>query len=245
MLILAAWPAVSLAQGKGDSPAYSRLNTLGVFGAFSGDSSHMLLGEAENRRLLSLGVAYSRRLVMNHAVSWQYDAELVPVALESDPLSIVVEQQTSPTAATYSYDSGPMAHCSPYITHYTEIDPVSGTIYSGTITISCHGRRWIAGEAISPAGMRWSFLPQRKMQLFIGAHGGYMFSTQAIPEDAAGSFNFTFDAGAGIEYFRSKNRSIRVEYRYHHISNNNSARLNPGIDNGLIQVMYCFGFGHQ
>lgn len=226
-------------------PAYSRPNTLGIFGAFSGDSSHILLGEAENRMLLNLGVAYSRRLLINHTVNWQYDAEIVPVALESDPLSIVVEQQTKPTAARYSYNAGPIAFCSPFTTPYSEIDPVTGIAYSGTISVSCHGRRWVVGEAISPAGLRWNFLPQHKLQPLIDAHGGYMYSTKPIPLDDAGSFNFTFDIGAGLELYRSRNRSFRVEYRYHHISNNNSAQLNPGIDNGLIQVTYCFGIGHQ
>jgi len=244
-LILTGMPVASAAQSRDNSPSYSRLNTMGVFGAFSGDSSHILLGQAENRRLLSLGVAYSRRLAMNHEVSWQYDAEVVPVAMESDPLGLVVEQQTSPNTATYSYNSGPLTYCSPINTPYSETDPVTGTTYSGTVTISCHGRRWVAGEAISPAGLRWNFLPQHKTQFFVGAHGGYMYSTQEIPVNGGGSFNFTFDVGAGIEYYRSRNRSIRVEYRYHHISNNDSAQLNPGIDNGLIQVMYCFGFGRQ
>ena len=103
--------------------------------------------------------------------------------------------------------------------------------------------RVLITDSLSPAGLRWNFLPRHKTQFFASAHGGYMFSTQAIPLNGAGSFNFTFDVGAGLEFYRSRNRSIRLEYRYHHISNNNSADLNPGIDNGLIQAMYCFGIG--
>jgi opacity protein-like surface antigen len=68
-----------------------------------------------------------------------------------------------------------------------------------------------------------------------------MYSTRPIPINGAGSFNFTFDLGAGIELYRSKTRSVRAEYRYHHISNDNTANENPGIDNGLIQVTYAFG----
>jgi opacity protein-like surface antigen len=68
-----------------------------------------------------------------------------------------------------------------------------------------------------------------------------MYSTQPIPIRAAGSFNFTFDLGAGVELYRSKTRSIRAEYRYHHISNHGTAEVNPGIDNGLFQVTYSFG----
>ena len=97
------------------------------------------------------------------------------------------------------------------------------------------------GQAASPAGMQWNFRPCRSIQPFITSHGGYIYSTQPIPVDTAGSFNFTFDLGAGLEIYRSTTRSIRAEYRYHHTSNNDSARSNPGIDSGLLQVTYAFG----
>ena len=68
-----------------------------------------------------------------------------------------------------------------------------------------------------------------------------MYSTQPIPVPMAGSFNFTFDLGAGLEIFRNRHQSVRGEYRYHHISNHETATENPGIDNGLFQVTYAFG----
>ena len=68
-----------------------------------------------------------------------------------------------------------------------------------------------------------------------------MYSTQAIPIDYAGSFNFTFDLGAGLEFYRPNSRSVRADYRYHHISNHATAATNPGIDSGIFQVTYAFG----
>ena len=117
----------------------------------------------------------------------------------------------------------------------------NGVTYSGTETFSCSGRRWTIGEAMSPIGMQWNFQPRRKTQLFLTGHGGYMYSTKPIPVLNAGSFNFTFDFGAGFELYRSRTKSIRAEYRYHHISNHGTAQENPGIDSGLIQVTYAFG----
>ena len=46
----------------------------------------MLMGDAENRKLLDFGVGYGRKLFLNHIVNWQYNGELLPVALESDPV---------------------------------------------------------------------------------------------------------------------------------------------------------------
>jgi opacity protein-like surface antigen len=241
LLIFSACATISSAQRPDSSPYYARRNTFGVFGAYSGDSSHILLGDAENRRLLEFGVSYSRRLVLNHTVNWQYNAEFLPVALESDPMSFIVNKGSVPNSAIYTFNSDPVVSCAPISYSYSTTDPGTGITYQWTSTISCKGRRWVMGQAMSPVGLQWNFLPQRKTQPFLVSHGGYMYSTKPIPLDDAGSFNFTFDLGAGFEIFRTKSKSIRAEYRYHHISNHNTARRNPGIDNGLVQVTYSFG----
>lgn len=241
LLALAAWAAIAPAQTPPHNPYYARNNTFGVFAAYSPDSSHMLLGVAENRRLLELGVSYSRRLLLSHAVNFQYNAEFLPVVLESDPQGIDVVTETSPVAASYTYIVGPPITCTPATFKYSYTDPTTNTFYSETSTVSCRGRRLVVGEAMSPVGLQLNLRPQRKTQPFLVGHGGYMYSTQPVPIDNAGSFNFTFDLGIGVELFRTTTKSIRAEYRYHHISNDSTAQSNPGIDNGLLQVSYCFG----
>ncbi len=237
--VASAW-----AQAPTDSPYYARNNTYSLFSAYSGDSSHILMGAAENRKLLEFGVGYGRKLFVNRIVNWQYNAEILPVALESDPLGYFVAHQTSPTVATFSGNLPVMLKCAPITTAYSinYINPDgSTTIYSGTETDSCSGRQWTIGEAFSPIGFQWNFLPRRKLQPFFIGHGGYMYSTHPIPMPDAGSFNFTFDLGAGLELYRSKTRSVRAEYRFHHISDHGTSNQNPGIDNGLFQLTYSFG----
>lgn len=196
--------------------------------------------------LLNIGVSYSRKLVMNHVVNWQYDGELLPVALESDPMTRQIWNETSPTSETgYIDNMDPIVTCTPVTETYSYTNPSNGITYSGTDTTVCHGRRWTIGEAISPIGMQWNFLPRRRTQMIVDGHGGYMYSTKEIPITGAGSFNFTFDIGAGFEIYRSKASSIRTEYRYHHISNHGTAFANPGIDNGLLQITYCFRLGRH
>jgi opacity protein-like surface antigen len=244
-LILSICAASAIAQSKVESPYYARVNTFGVFSAYSGDSSHILMGSAENRRLLDFGVSYSRKLILGRVVNWQYNGELLPVALESDPYSHIVENLTSPNVVTYTYDAMPLVSCATVTEPFTYIvtnPDGSTTTHSGTTTNSCSDRRrWTIGEGISPIGFQWNFLPRNKLQPFFIGHGGYMYSTQPIPIQEAGSFNFTFDFGPGFELYRSKTKSVRVEYRYHHISNHGTATANPGIDNGLFQVTYAFG----
>jgi hypothetical protein len=244
LLAPALWAPHASAQTGNETPYYTRANTLGIFGAYSADSSHILLGDAEKRMLLNLGVAYNRRLHIGNIVNWQYSAEILPVALESDPLTRSVNVATSPVAGTFvTIGEAPMVTCAPFVNNYNFTE--EGIIFSGADTFTCSGRRWTIGEAISPVGMQWNFFPRRKAQAFFEGHGGYMYSTQQIPIAEAGSFNFTFDLGAGIEVYRSKTRSIRAEYRIHHISNHGTAEYNPGIDNGLFQVTYCFRLGRK
>jgi opacity protein-like surface antigen len=241
LLILALVNTKASGQVRPESPYYARKNSFGVFGAYSPDSSHMLLGYAENRKLLDFGVSYTRRLIVGPVVNWQYSLELLPVALESDPVGVETNNQIAPVVSKTTYDFGAQfVTCAPATVPYSYAGE-SGVIYSGTLTYSCNGRRWTIGEAMSPIGMQWNFLPRRKIQPFFTGHGGYMYSTQPIPIIQAGSFNFTFDLGAGFEVYRTLHKSIRVEYRYHHISNHNTAQENPGIDSGLLQATYVFG----
>jgi opacity protein-like surface antigen len=250
-LFAMAWPpACAQVQSPNASPegstVYARKNTFSVLAAYSNDSSHILMGQAENRKLLDFGAGYSRRLWVNRVVNWQYNGEILPVALENDLTGQIVDYQTSPTVATFPVEQlGGVISCAVITSAYSYTVPNLGgtgtTTYAGTEVQTCSGRRWNIGEAISPVGFQWNFLPRLKTQPFFIGHGGYMYSTKPIPVSYAGSFNFTFDVGAGVEWFRTPSQSVRVEYRYHHISNHNTAQYNPGIDNGLFQVTYSFG----
>jgi opacity protein-like surface antigen len=227
------------AQAAPDGPEYPRKQTFGILAAYSDDSSHMLLGEAERRKLIDLGVSYNRRILAGRWVNWQYSGELLPVALEGDPLSRAVVIQTSPTATTTEYEGGPVITCAPVVTPYTYTS--QGSTYSGTGYQFCHGRQWTIGTAMSPVGFQLNFLTRHAVQPMFSAHGGYMYTTRPIPLAFAGSFNFTFDFGVGLEVFRTRSQSVRAEYRYHHLSNHDTAYQNPGVDNGLFQLSYTFG----
>ena len=228
------------AQATSERPYYDRVNSFGIISAYSPDSSHIILGVAENRKLWSFGVSYSRRLWASPRAIWHYDGELLPFALEGDPLTREIIHQTSPKVVTTVLDGGPGVSCAPVTGSFAFTDP-NGVVYSGTVDAFCHGRQWTFGQAVSPLGLQWNFLPHRKIQPLFTAHVGYMYSTKPIPVSFAGSFNFTFDFGPGIEFYRTATRSFRAEYRYHHISNHNSASENPGIDNGLFQLAFVFG----
>lgn len=231
--------APASAQPQKENPYFARVNSFGFFTAYSNDSSHILLGAAEDRKLLTFGASYSRRLLLNSAVNLQFNAELMPLLFEGDPTDHITMTWSEPS---------PFPPIDTTIIPYTACSDFSGTgtvtangiVYTFNYANQC-GRRWSKGEAMSPFGLRSNFRPRRKTQLFLDGHGGYMYTTQVVPVDGAGSFNFTFDAGIGVEVYRSRTKSLSLEYRYHHFSNNNTAAANPGVDNGLFQATYSFG----
>ena len=212
MLVAVAGRARSQTDATGTR--FSRINTFGIFTAYSNDSTHMLMGAARNRKLLNIGVTYGRRLMAGRFASWQYNLELMPVALESDPVVHSILQQQTPTMETFTSNFRQWEACVPNKASYS-VTLQDGVVYSGTITIDCN-RTWTVGEAFSPVGMQWNFRPRHRLQPVVTGHGGYICSSQAVPVDFAGSFNFTFDIGAGVEWFRSATRSMRLDYRYHH-----------------------------
>jgi len=236
-LLSAIFPAAASAQAPREAAGYAPKQAFGIFTAYSNDSSHMLLGYAARRKLFDLGLSYNRRIVSSRVVSWQYSGELMPVALESDPVQVLTYTYTltnPPGTEQQTFREETLGAC----------HDVSGSgkvpdLYSYTFSGTC-SRRWTIGTAMSPAGLQWNFLPRHRLQPFADGHGGYLFTTRPIPVEGAGSFNFTFDLGAGVEWFRTASRSMRLEYRYHHISNKNTAPENPGIDSGLFQLSYTF-----
>jgi opacity protein-like surface antigen len=239
LLILATFTGMAWAQAAPENPYYSRGNTFGILAQYSNDSSHILLGVAESRKLLNLGGMYSRRLLRNRIMNWQYTAEILPVALESDPVDHYSMTLTSPTkAGPFTQTITPISACQN--SSGSQSYQIGGTTYDYTYNNTC-SRRWTIGEGASPIGFQWNFLPRRKVQPLLLTHGGYMYSTQPVPTTDAGSFNFTFDFGAGLEIYRTRTRSIRIDYRYHHFSNHDTAAANPGVDNGLFTVTYSFG----
>jgi Lipid A 3-O-deacylase (PagL) len=223
-----------------ESRPISRRNTFGIYVEYSNDSSHMVMGVAENRKLVALGGSYALRLWRSHVGDLRYIMEARPVLIESDPVERDAETLTIVPGPTLTgvLKTEPVRACRPGTSQQTQQGSAQ-TIYI-TDTITCD-RRWVFAQGFSPVGFQYGFRPGRRFQPLLTSTAGYVFSTTPIPVPNAGSFNFTFDVGAGFEWFRTKSQSIQFEYRYHHISNHSTADANPGIDNGVFKLTYAFG----
>jgi hypothetical protein len=222
-----------------DSAADGRKNTFGIFVDYSNDSSHIVLGSAQGRKFTELGFQYERRLIVSRHLVWKYTGEFRPLIAESDLTTFDSVVQTLPLPPI-TYTTTPVAtpQCSPASFNYS--GTVNGVLYVGTTTVSC-GRRWTYVEGISPLGTRINLLPRKRWQPTGSILTGLLLSAKKIPVDTGGSFNFMFQVGAGVEYFRTCTQSMRLEYQLQHFSNAYTAPTNYGVDSGLFKFTYTFG----
>ena len=223
-----------------DRNQYSRANTFEVFASGAYTSSHILLGGTRNRQLGGFGVGYARRVLHSKAVDLSYLAELRPVLLESDPF---VHERDAYVSAYQGTDG-------PYIFDYkyrivSKCTPESGRFVLNTSAVYYYalacGRERTFAQAFQPLGFKLAGRTRHALQPTLAGTLGYMYSNGVIPVDNAGSFNFVFDFGPGVEIYRDKGRSLNVEYRFHHFSNHYTAPQNPGTDMMMLKVGYNFG----
>jgi hypothetical protein len=105
----------------------------------------------------------------------------------------------------------------------------------GHITVE-DGRGPVAGFAISPIGLEaQTRLASRWRAYTAGAAGGVWF-TRDVPTAYSRAFNYTFEVGGGLLWQYRSRESLRVAYKFHHLSNLYSAPNNPGID-GLVFLL--------
>jgi Lipid A 3-O-deacylase (PagL) len=232
-------PLGAYAQQSGDTTSYSRKNTFSSFFEYANDSSHIILGNAENRKIGAIGFQYQRRLLHRRLFDFSYTAEARPGMLESDPVLTQTVVQTSPVAGSSVEPSMAVVRCANE-TSPTVTETIGSTVYAYHVVNSC-GRRTVVEQGLSPAGFRMNLMPKQRLQLTFSTLAGYMFASQNVPIPNAGSFNFTFEFGGGLEWYRTHSQSVRLEYQVQHFSDKQTSVANPGVDSGFVKLTYAFG----
>jgi hypothetical protein len=91
----------------------------------------------------------------------------------------------------------------------------------------------IYGAGASPIGLQLNF-GSRRIQPFLSGSVGFVYFAQQVPVLESSQFNYTANMGFGFEVFSRSGRSFTVGYKYHHLSNADSAPLNPGLDSNVF-----------
>jgi opacity protein-like surface antigen len=96
------------------------------------------------------------------------------------------------------------------------------------------------GVGGSPVGLQVNFLHDRHVQPFITSGGGFLYFNRRM-FGTKQQFNFTAQFGGGVQLLNpSRRASLYLGYMYHHISNANMDRTNPGLGSHTLFVGVSF-----
>jgi opacity protein-like surface antigen len=98
--------------------------------------------------------------------------------------------------------------------------------------------------ATSPIGLQVNFRRHRALQPYIEGTAGVLYFTDQVPVSGSSQFNFGVGWGAGVQLWHRENQSVSLGYKFHHISNANSANRNPGADSNLLYAGYSWSWKH-
>ncbi len=107
--------------------------------------------------------------------------------------------------------------------------------------------RTVYGGGLEPIGLQVNFRRASRLQPYVGATGGFLYFTEQVPVPESSQYNFTFSLGGGIELLNTGRTTIRLGYRFHHISNGYTGHTNPGIDSQILEFGLVLRnlFGHH
>lgn len=90
------------------------------------------------------------------------------------------------------------------------------------------------GFGISPWGFDLVKPLNKLTSIGFGSSGSIIYMDKIFPSDKARRLNFTFDISTEIQRQVSKTLSFSFGYKFHHISNAQTGRQNPGLDSIFI-----------
>jgi len=139
-------------------------------------------------------------------------------------------------ALKYTFEMVPVA----IISQPRQVNVVQGT---RLVQVDAAGtRRAIYGGGTSPIGLQVNFRRHRALQPYIDGTAGVLYFADQVPVSGSSQFNFGVGWGAGVQLWHRENQSVSIGYKFHHISNANSANRNPGADSNLLYAGYSWSW---
>ena len=201
--------------------------------SYSPDSSHILIGLAQQRSTWTLGFEYTHLIKSHQRFRLDYEGSFLPVYEETDPTVIgtrtTLDKNTivteEPPIRVVTVDHGPVGTA-------TVVNGPSAPIYA------IFSRESTYAAALEPLGARMSAFPRSRIQPSFSVDLGFVVSSRDLPVNDADQFNYLFSFGPGVQVYTGARTSVRVEYILRHISNAHMGYQNPGVDQGVFRVTF-------
>jgi hypothetical protein len=129
---------------------------------------------------------------------------------------------TRPLTVRYTAEAVPVA---------LEMQPTQAYLVNGNPLVNPAAT--VYGAGASPLGFQGNF-GRKSIQPFATGSVGFLYFNRQVPIIGSSQFNYTVTIGFGAQFFRRSERSFSVGWKYHHLSNNYQAPLNPGIDSSVF-----------
>jgi hypothetical protein len=172
-------------------------------------------GVKRDRELYITGIRWSKQLGRRKGGMWEYTNDFLP---------IVVATKTPfyrDTSFTRTIRIPGRFGGDEYITQ--RIDSL--ILFNRTV----YGFGWV------PLGIRYRRGNQR-VQLVMGLSGGAVYFNRRMPDPGETRFNFTLDGTVLADIPITRMHGISVGYRFNHISNAYTGRVNPGMNSSMLQL---------
>jgi lipid A 3-O-deacylase len=89
--------------------------------------------------------------------------------------------------------------------------------------------------------LRWHVIAKEDWSFFLEGGAGLLFTQDNVPSDGS-DFNFTPQAGLGFSFDAGDSARWLIGLRWHHMSNANTHRRNPGRDSFMLWAGITFPF---
>ena len=112
----------------------------------------------------------------------------------------------------------------------------TGNIESSTTVggITTFRRASAYGAGVTPLGLQLDFANNSHVKPFIHVNGGLLVFNESVPLPDSGKLALIGETGAGLRIFTSERRAVSLGTRFHHISNDDRAGSNRGLNQFII-----------
>lgn len=95
-----------------------------------------------------------------------------------------------------------------------------------------------SGFGISPGGLLFEKQLNSIFSYQLGISGSFIFMETTFPTDKGRRLNFTFDPSFTIQTKLTNSLSMASGYKFHHISNGQTGKENPGLDSNFLFLSF-------
>jgi hypothetical protein len=102
------------------------------------------------------------------------------------------------------------------------------------------GSEWVYGAGLNPVGAQMDFHNRTRVTPFFEVTGGFLYFRRKVLAYDETRFQFTIAPGIGFRIPIANRTALLFGYNYHHMSNANIDRSNPGVDSQILSTGLTF-----